>query len=73
MIGADEMEQDLILLGLVGMMDPPRMEVKDSVRKAKEAGIKTIMITGDHKITAFAIGYELGIADHLDQAITVRK
>ncbi|MCP2044324.1 cation-translocating P-type ATPase [Pontibacter sp. HSC-36F09] len=69
-IGADEMEQDLILLGLVGMMDPPRTEVKDSVRKAKEAGIKTVMITGDHKITAFAIAHELGIADNLEQAIT---
>ena len=69
-ISADEMEQDLILLGLVGMMDPPRTEVKDSVRKAKEAGITTIMITGDHKITAFAIARQLGIADNLHQAIT---
>ncbi|WP_299700411.1 cation-translocating P-type ATPase [uncultured Pontibacter sp.] len=69
-IGAAEMEQDLILLGLVGMMDPPRTEVKDSVRKAKDAGITTVMITGDHKITAFAIANELGIADNLDQVIT---
>ncbi|MBX0331883.1 cation-translocating P-type ATPase [Pontibacter sp. HSC-14F20] len=69
-ITASEMEQDLILLGLVGMMDPPRTEVQGSVSKAKEAGITTIMITGDHKITAFAIAHQLGIADNLDQAIT---
>lgn len=69
-ICAEQMEQELILLGLVGMMDPPRTEVKGSVRKAKEAGIRTIMITGDHKITAYAIAHQLGIAERLDQAIT---
>ncbi|SIT77708.1 cation-translocating P-type ATPase [Pontibacter indicus] len=69
-ICAEEMERELILLGLVGMMDPPRTEVKGSVRKAKEAGIRTIMITGDHKITAYAIAHQLGIAECLDQAIT---
>ena len=65
-----EMERDLILTGLVGMNDPPRAEVKTSILKAKIAGITTIMITGDHKHTAFAIAKELGIAESIDQAIT---
>ena len=69
-IKAEEMEKNLILIGLVGMIDPPRPEVKDSIQKAKLAGITTIMITGDHKKTAFAIASELGIADKIDQAIT---
>lgn len=64
------MEKDLILLGLVGMIDPPRTEVKASIEKARHAGITPIMITGDHKNTAFAIAHELGIAEHMDQAIT---
>lgn len=66
----DEMEQDLVLLGLVGMIDPARDEVKPSIKLAKDAGIKTIMITGDHKNTAFAIARDLHIADHVDQVIT---
>ncbi len=65
-----EMEKDLILIGLVGMIDPPRPEVKESIQKAKIAGITTIMITGDHKNTAFAIARELGMVDSIDQAIT---
>jgi P-type Ca2+ transporter type 2C len=65
-----EMEKDLILVGVVGMIDPPRDEVKSSIEKAKHAGITTIMITGDHKNTAFAIAHELGIAEEIDQAIT---
>ncbi|SDC94030.1 cation-translocating P-type ATPase [Williamwhitmania taraxaci] len=65
-----EMEKDLILVGLVGMIDPPRPEVKESIQKAKLAGITTIMITGDHKNTAFAIARELGMADSIDQSIT---
>jgi Ca2+-transporting ATPase len=65
-----EMEKDLILIGLVGMIDPPRPEAKESIQKAKLAGITTIMITGDHKNTAFAIASELGIAENIDQAIT---
>jgi len=69
-IEASEMEKDLILLGLVGMIDPPRTEVKPSIQKAKSAGITSLMITGDHKNTAFAIAYELGIAVSIDQAIT---
>ncbi|MFA4853701.1 MAG: cation-translocating P-type ATPase, partial [Bacteroidales bacterium] len=69
-IKASEMEKDLILIGLVGMIDPPRTEVKASIQKAKSAGITSIMITGDHKHTAFAVAYELGIAESIDQSIT---
>lgn len=65
-----EMEKDLILLGLVGMIDPPREEVKLSIQKAKRAGITTIMITGDHKNTAFAIAKELDIVRKKDQVVT---
>lgn len=66
---ASEMEKDLILAGLVGMLDPPRAEVKAAIKKARLAGITTIMITGDHRNTAFAIAHELGIAETLGQAI----
>lgn len=66
----EEMEHDLIFLGMVGMIDPPRLEVKDSVAIAKQAGVRTIMITGDHKNTAVAIARELGIAQSIDQALT---
>jgi P-type Ca2+ transporter type 2C len=69
-VEASEMEKNLVLAGLVGMIDPPRLEVKESIQKAKQAGITTIMITGDHKNTAFAIASELGIAENMDQAIT---
>lgn len=69
-IDADEMEKDLVFAGIVGMIDPPRSEVKESIQKAKIAGITTIMITGDHKNTAFAIAKELGIAENADQVIT---
>jgi P-type Ca2+ transporter type 2C len=58
----DRVEQDLVFLGLVGMIDPPRTEVKAAVARAKGAGIRPIMITGDHPKTAAAIAQELGIA-----------
>lgn len=67
---SDEMEKDLVLIGLVGMIDPPREEVKSSIDLARNAGITTIMITGDHKNTAYAIATELGIAENREQAIT---
>ena len=63
-------EENLTFVGLVGMIDPPRPEAKDSVKTLKNAGIKTIMITGDHKDTALAIAKELGIADDENQCIT---
>ncbi|WP_082863552.1 cation-translocating P-type ATPase [Thermodesulfatator autotrophicus] len=56
-----EIEKDLIFCGLQGMIDPPRPEVREAVKKCKEAGIRVIMITGDYAKTALAIGYDLGI------------
>lgn len=69
-IAPEEMEKGLILIGMVGMIDPPRLEVKDSIHEAQQAGITLIMITGDHKNTAVAIAKELGIAKSIDQSIT---
>ncbi len=69
-ISAGDMERDLILIGIVGMIDPPREEVKSSIELAAMAGITTVMITGDHKNTAFAIARDLGIAHSPDQATT---
>ncbi len=59
----DELERDLTIIGLVGMIDPPRPEVKAAVATAKAAGIRPIMITGDHPLTARFIAYDLGISD----------
>jgi len=64
-----DMEKELIFIGFVGMIDPPRMEVKDSILEAKSAGITPIMITGDHKVTALAIAKELEIAESIEETI----
>lgn len=69
-ISTAEFEENLIMIGVVGMIDPPRDEVKDSISIAKAAGIDTVMITGDHKNTAFAIAKDLGIANDITQATT---
>lgn len=66
----DSLEKDLIFVGFMGMIDPPREEVKGSIEISKKAGIRTIMITGDHKNTAIAIAKELGIADNISQAMS---
>mgnify|MGYP004450445087 FL=1 len=66
----ESVECDLIFLGVAGSMDPPRIEVKDAVLKCKMAGIKPIMITGDHKNTALAIAKSINICNSDDQAVT---
>lgn len=68
-IDSKEFEKDLILIGIMGMIDPPRLEVKDSIKQAQSAGITIVMITGDHKNTAFAIAKELNIAEDISQCI----
>lgn len=60
----NSLEKDLVFIGLVGMIDPPRLEVKNSISLCKKAGISTVMITGDHKDTAFAVAKSLNIAEN---------
>lgn len=70
---AEEVEQGLIWLGLAGMMDAPRPEVKTAVAKCRAAGIRPIMITGDHQLTAQAIAQQLGIVQPEDHVLTGRE
>lgn len=66
----ESLESGLIFFGLVGMIDPPRPEAKEAVKVCRSAGIKPVMITGDHVVTASAIAKELGIFQEEDEAIT---
>ncbi|HEY5563714.1 MAG TPA: cation-translocating P-type ATPase [Clostridiaceae bacterium] len=72
-VDIDSLESDLILIGLVGMIDPPRLEVKDSISLCRKSGIKTVMITGDHKNTAFAIAKELAITYDASEVISGKE
>ncbi len=69
-ISEEKIEKGLTLVGLVGMIDPPREEAKIAVKVCKSAGIKPVMITGDHKITAMAIAKELGILSEKEKALS---
>ena len=69
-ISEEMLERDLVFAGMAGMVDPPRPEVKDAVRLCKQAGIRPVMITGDHVLTAEAIAKELGIYQKGDLAVT---
>ena len=69
-ISPESLERELCFIGLAGMIDPVRPEVKDAIHQCRKAGIRPVMITGDHKDTAVAIARELDILDSADQAIT---
>ncbi|MDR2928705.1 MAG: calcium-translocating P-type ATPase, PMCA-type [Cytophagaceae bacterium] len=69
-VTSESLEKDLIFVGMVGMIDPPREEVKAAVEKCRSAGIKPVMITGDHRITAVAIAETLGIKQKDDLTMT---
>jgi Ca2+-transporting ATPase len=69
-LSSDLLENEMIFVGLMGMIDPPREEAKIAINKCKTAGIRPVMITGDHKITAMAIAKDLGIIDDKKQALS---
>ena len=62
----EEMEEDFVFVGIMSMIDPPRPEVKDAIAICRKAGIRVVMITGDHKLTATAVGKELNLLDEKD-------
>ncbi len=67
----EEMETDFVFVGIISMIDPPRPEVKDAIAVCKQAGIRVVMITGDHKLTATAVGKELNLLTEKDVATSV--
>ncbi|MCI8651433.1 MAG: calcium-translocating P-type ATPase, PMCA-type [Oscillospiraceae bacterium] len=69
-LGPESLEKNLTFLGLAGMMDPPRPEAREAVEQCRRAGVRPVMITGDHKLTATAVAKELGIYGDRDLAIT---
>lgn len=69
----EDIEKDLIFVGIVGMIDPPRPEVPEAIKKARHAGVKVIMVTGDHKSTATAIAREIGLIDKEDSLVLTGK
>ena len=69
-VDAEALEEDMVFVGMAGMVDPPRPEAKDAVRLCKEAGIRPVMITGDHVLTAEAIAEQLGIREKGDISVT---
>lgn len=68
-LDVEDPEQDIVLIGIHGIMDPPRPEVRDAVKQATEAGIRTVMITGDHAVTATAIAEDIGIRNTEEQTV----
>ncbi|MDI6601459.1 MAG: calcium-translocating P-type ATPase, SERCA-type [Thermoanaerobacteraceae bacterium] len=69
----NKLESDLTFLGLIGMIDPPRPEVKDAIKECDFAGITTVMITGDHRLTAEAIARDLGILHEGEEVVTGKE
>src|SRR2546426_8075424 len=69
-LGEEALETDLTFLGLAGMMDAPRSDAIEAIRRCKKAGIRVVMITGDHKLTAMAVAREMGILGEGDRALT---
>jgi len=67
---SEELVEDMVFAGFVGMKDPPRKCIKESIQKARNAGIRVIMKTGDHKITALAIAREIGLANENERVLT---
>lgn len=69
-VNAETIERDLTFIGLLGMIDPARPEVIEAIKKCRTAGIRPVMITGDHKVTAVAIAEEIGLFNEGDKALT---
>ncbi len=70
LLGEKKLERDLVFLGMAAMMDPPRPETREAVMDARRAGIKPVMITGDHKVTAMSIARQIGIIKEGEEAVS---